>query len=93
MGGGSAIKKRPRHVETEGNHMAAPEIIRARLAEIGMTQTALVEKIGTTKQNFSNKMSRDSFSAAELAAIAAAIGLKIVFTDGANDAYTMDYRQ
>ena len=58
--------------------MTAPEIIRARLAEIGMTQTALVEKIGTTKQNFSNKMSRDSFSAAELAAIAAAIGLKAI---------------
>lgn len=71
--------------------MTAPEMIKARLAEIGMTQAALADKIGTTRQNFSNKMTRDSFSTAELCEIAAALGMKIVFTDGAKEAYTLNY--
>lgn len=71
--------------------MTVPEMIKARLAEMNMTQSALADKIGTTRQNFSNKMTRDSFSMSELSEICRALGLKLVLKDGGRDVYDLDY--
>lgn len=49
------------------------EKIRVLMNRREMTLGALAEKIGTTRQNLSNKLSRDNFSEKEIRAIAEAL--------------------
>ncbi len=49
------------------------EKIKIMLGRRNMTLTQLAEKTGQTRQNMSNKMSRDNFSEKELRNIAAAL--------------------
>jgi len=50
------------------------EKIKVVLKRRGMTMGELAEKTGQTRQNLSNKMSRDNFPEKELVAIANALG-------------------
>ncbi len=72
--------------------MKFPEMIKMRLAEIGMSQTALADQLGTSRQNFSNKMSRDSFSMEEVAKICHALDLTIVLKHAGGE-YIIDYEE
>jgi len=53
--------------------LSVAEKIRVVLRRKGMTLGDLAEALGSSRQNLSNKMSRDNFSAAEIRAIAAAL--------------------
>lgn len=53
--------------------MAMSEKIKIVLLKRKMTVTALADKLGTTRSNLSNKLSRDNFSENELHAIAEAL--------------------
>jgi len=57
--------------------MLPSEIIRKALEEKQITQQDLAEKIHTTKQNLSNKLSRDNFSTVELVEIADALKMQL----------------
>ena len=57
--------------------MLPSEIIRKTLEEKQITQQDLAEKIHTTKQNLSNKLSRDNFSTVELVEIADALKMQL----------------
>ncbi len=58
--------------------MTITEYIKMRLKELDMTQQQLAEKIGITKQNLNNKLSRDNFSSKELTEIAEALDAEII---------------
>lgn len=53
--------------------MAMSEKIKIVLLKRKMTVTALADKLGTTRSNLSNKLSRDNFSENELHDIAEAL--------------------
>lgn len=55
----------------------------------------LAEKVHITKQNLSNKMRRDNFSALELVEIAKATNMKLCFVDGDNESkkYYIEYSE
>ena len=53
--------------------MSAKGAIKDILKDKGTTQIELAEKIHVTRQNLSNKMSRDNFSTIELVEIADAL--------------------
>lgn len=72
--------------------MLPSEIIRKTLEEKQITQQALAEKIHTTKQNLSNKLSRDNFSTVELVEIADALKMQLQLKDKeAKKEYVIDY--
>ena len=71
--------------------MTVSEIIKDRLKEIGMTQTELATKLNSTRQNFNNKMSRDNFTAKELAAVSKILEMKLLVKDTAGKEYTIEY--
>lgn len=74
--------------------MSAATVIKERLVELNMTQTELATAIGTTRQNFANKMARDNFSVKELSAIGNALDLKLIFKDNANEKeFVIDYKE
>ncbi|MCD8008211.1 MAG: helix-turn-helix domain-containing protein [Clostridiales bacterium] len=73
--------------------MTATEAIKQRLKDIHMTQAELAAKIGTTKQNLNNKLSRDNFSSRELAEICKAMGLILAFVETEPGPYTIDYTE
>lgn len=50
------------------------EKIKIMMGRRDITLTQLAETLGTTRQNLSNKLSRDNFSEKELLAIAEALG-------------------
>ena len=61
--------------------------IRAAIAYAGLSQRKVAEKLGTTAANFNLKLKRSTFSDAELAAIAEALGCRFIpaafeFPDG-----------
>lgn len=62
--------------------LSASEKIKIILKRKNMTAGQLADKLGQTRQNLSNKMSRDNFSEKELKEIAAALGcdVEIKFT-------------
>lgn len=70
--------------------MTISEIIKNRLAVLEMTQTELAAALGTTRQNLSNKMNRDNFTAKELSQIADILRLEIILKDS-NSEYTLNY--
>ena len=45
----------------------------------GITVTQLAEKMGQTRQNLSNKMSRDNFTAKEAKQVAEVLGIEFVY--------------
>ena len=53
------------------------EKIRILLIKRKMTMSELADKIETTPQNLSNKLSRDNFNEKEMTAIAQALGCKL----------------
>ena len=66
--------------------LTTSEQIRTILMKKKLTIGALADMLGQSRQNFSNKLSRDNFSIAELKAIANVLDLefesKFVFPDG-----------
>ena len=71
-------------------YMSVVTVIEAILDEKHITKTELAERIGITKQNMSNKIKRDNFSALELVEIADALGVQLILKDGKNE-YRIDY--
>ena len=71
-------------------YMSVVTVIETILDEKHITKTELAEKIGITKQNMSNKIKRDNFSALELVEIADALGVQLILKDGENE-YRIDY--
>ena len=70
--------------------MSVVTVIKTILDEKHITKTELAERIGITKQNMSNKIKRDNFSALELVEIADALGVQLILKDGKNE-YRIDY--
>lgn len=62
--------------------LTAKEKIKVLLDRRGMTLTQLAERLGQSRQNLSNKMSRGNFTEKDLYSIAAALGctLSVSFT-------------
>jgi len=57
--------------------MSATEKIRAAMRRLGITNTRLAELTGWSRQNISNKFSRDNLTEGDIAKIADAIGCKV----------------
>ena len=57
--------------------MSATEKIRAAMRRLGITNTRLAELTGWSRQNISNKFSRDNLTEEDIAKIADAIGCKV----------------
>ncbi len=66
--------------------MTIEQKIKMALSYAGISQSELARKIGTTPQNFSQKLKRNSFTKEEMEQIAAVIGgswrAEFVFSDG-----------
>lgn len=72
--------------------MSATEVIKDILKDKNMSQVELAEKTNVTRQNLSNKMSRDNFSTLELVEIADALGMKLILKNISDDKeYLVDY--
>lgn len=61
--------------------MSATTVIKDILELKDISQVKLAEEINVTRQNLSNKMNRDKFSALELVEIADALGMALVLKD------------
>lgn len=61
--------------------MSATTVIKDILDLKDISQVKLAEEINITRQNLSNKMNRDKFSALELVEIADALGMALVLKD------------
>ena len=72
--------------------MSATTVIKDILEEKNKSQAELAEEINVTRQNLSNKMNRDKFSALELVEIADALDMNLVLKDkkGKHE-YIIDY--
>lgn len=72
--------------------MSATTVIKDILEIKNMSQVELAEEINVTRQNLSNKMNRDKFSALELVEIADALGMNLVLKDKENgQEFVIDY--
>ena len=72
--------------------MSATTVIKDILSDKDISQIKLAEKINITRQNLSNKMNRDKFSALELVEIADALEMNLILKDKANKKeYIIDY--
>ena len=65
--------------------LTAREKIKIILSRRNMTQSELADKTKQSRQNLSNKMSRDNFSEKELIAISEAIGCTVKISFIMND--------
>lgn len=65
--------------------LTAREKIKIILSRRNMTQAELADKTKQSRQNLSNKMSRDNFSEKELIAISEAIGCTVKISFIMND--------
>ena len=61
--------------------LALKETIKAVSKAKKVTQLEMAEILGISKQNFSNKVQRNTFSQDELAKIAEGIGMELVLID------------
>lgn len=50
--------------------MTVSEYIKHRLKDLSISQSELADRLGITKQNMNNKLSRDNFTSQELCKIA-----------------------
>lgn len=72
--------------------MSATTVIKDILDIKNMSQVELAEEINVTRQNLSNKMNRDKFSALELVEIADALNMNLVLKDKEDGTeYIIDY--
>ena len=72
--------------------MSATTVIKDRLEAKGKSQIELAEEINVTRQNLSNKMSRDKFSSLELVEIADALEMNLILKDKVDGTeYVIDY--
>ena len=72
--------------------MSATTVIKDILEAKGKSQIELAEEINVTRQNLSNKMSRDKFSSLELVEIADALEMNLILKDKADGTeYVIDY--
>ena len=71
-------------------YMSVVTVIDTIIKEKDITKGELAERIGITKQNMSNKIKRDNFSALELVEIADALGVQLILKDGKKE-YRIDY--
>lgn len=71
--------------------MSATTVIKQRLQDLNMSQAELAEAIGSTRQNLSNKLTRDNFTTKELSKICAALKLSLVLKSGDNKEYVIEY--
>ena len=72
--------------------MSATTVIKDILEAKGKSQVELAEEINVARQNLSNKMNRDKFSALELAEIADALEMNLILKDKKNQTeYIIDY--
>lgn len=58
--------------------LTVAEKIRIVMKRQGMTLTELAQATGQTRQNLSNKMSRDNFTLREVNVLAQAIGVELI---------------
>lgn len=72
--------------------MSATTVIKHILEVKEKSQVELAEEINVTRQNLSNKMNRDKFSALELVEIADALGMNLILKDIQDgNEYIIDY--
>ena len=72
--------------------MSATTVIKDILEVKSKSQAMLAEEINVTRQNLSNKMNRDKFSALELVEIADALGMNLLLKDKVDGTeYIIDY--
>ncbi len=71
-------------------YMSVVTVLETIIKEKHISKGELAERIGITKQNMSNKIKRDNFSALELVEIADALGVQLILKDGKNE-YRIDY--
>ena len=72
--------------------MSATTVIKDILEAKGKSQVELAEEINVTRQNLSNKMNRDKFSALELVEIADALEMNLILKDKKSlTEYIIDY--
>lgn len=72
--------------------MSASSVIKDILSDKKISQTELAEKTNVTRQNLSNKMLRDNFSALELVEIADALQMQLQLKDiTTQKEYVIDY--
>ena len=67
--------------EREGKMLALKETFQAISKEKKVTQLEMAEVLGISKQNFSNKLKRNTFSPDELAKIAEMLNMELAFID------------
>ena len=82
-----------RYQSTEGKiDMSATTVIKDILKVKDKSQVELAEEINVTRQNLSNKMNRDKFSALELVEIADALEMNLILKDKEDGTeYIIDY--
>ena len=71
--------------------MSASTAIKDRLKNLNMTQMELAKELGISRQNLTNKMTRDNFSTKELFQIGKILGFSIVLK--ADKEYIIEYSQ
>ena len=72
--------------------MSATTVIKDILKTKGKTQSELADDTNVTRQNLSNKMNRDKFSALELVEIADALEMNLILKDKVDGTeYIIDY--
>lgn len=69
--------------------MSASTAIKERLKDLNMTQIELAKSLGISRQNLTNKMTRDNFSAKELCEIGKILNFSVVLK--ADKEYTIEY--
>lgn len=69
--------------------MSASTAIKDRLKDLNMTQMELAKELGISRQNLTNKMTRDNFSTKELFQIGKILGFSIVLK--ADKEYIIEY--
>ena len=80
------------YLDMELVDMSATTVIKDILEAKGKSQIELAEEINVTRQNLSNKMSRDKFSSLELVEIADALEMNLILKDKADGTeYVIDY--
>ena len=71
--------------------MTVSEAIKTILKEKNITLTDFAKLIGVTKQNLSNKLSRDNFTSQELYTMAKALNVDIIISGGNGKEYKIGY--
>lgn len=68
-------------MESEDNMLALKDTFKAISKEKKVTQLEMAQALGISKQNFSNKVQRNTFSPDELVKIADLLGMEVAFID------------